>query len=184
LFGGEDLINGLPWYHEKFSAEACKSFGITDEAAKEIAWHADYTDSYAYNPIYWFSTTDFINRFKAAQSLAPDLVKVHNDDLFNTAQVITAQYRYTKGCLLGLHWAAEIFEGAWTESVDFDSIGAAHNILGVAFHAIQDFYSHSNWIDDPNRRSKLFWDSVRSTLEDEFLYTGSYEEKNGIKPHG
>ena len=49
------------------------------------------------------------------------------------------------GCLIGLHWAAQIDKGEHFENVQ--ALGAAHNILGVTFHAIQDFYSHSNWID-------------------------------------
>ena len=103
-------------------------------------------------------------------------------DLFSTSNVINAQYRYMCGCLVGLHWAAQIYEGSHNENVD--ALGAAHNILGVAFHAIQDFYSHSNWIDEPARRDKTFLDML-DVVDQEFLYTGGYEQEGGdIKPHG
>lgn len=88
LFGGADLFFGNPWYHEVFSEEAALDAGFSADVAERIAWHADYTDSYCYNPFYWFQTAD-ISRFKAARSLYPDLAKVHYDDC-NTNQV-----RYT-----------------------------------------------------------------------------------------
>lgn len=180
LFGGEDLFLGLPWWHEVLSENAASDFGFSPTAAAMVAWHADHTDSYAYNPFYWFKTVGF-DRFRAARSLSPDLAKVHNDDLFSTAQVISAQYRYMTGCLVGLHWAAQIYGGTYTENVD--ALGAAHNILGVTLHALQDFYSHSNWIDEPSRRKSTFLDFCGS-VEDEYLYTGSFEEDGGIKSHG
>lgn len=182
LFGGEDLFKGDPWWHEKLSENAIEGLGFSPLVSDRIAWHADYTDSYCYNPYYWFSTPDFVDRFKAARSLFPFLTKVHNDDLFSTDQVIAAQYRYMTGCLVGLHWAAEIYENKHSENVD--PIGAAHNILGVAFHALQDFYSHSNWIDDESRRDSTFLDIPSCDLKNEYLFTGSYEEDGGIKSHG
>lgn len=188
LFGGEDMMLGNPWYHEVLSETAAEAFGFDTEAAHRIAWNADITDSYAYNPFYWFDPlTSFgleaaVHRFKAAKSIGPDLVKVHNDDLFTTMQVVHTQYRYMTGCLVGLHWAAQIYEG--THSENADALGAAHNILGVTFHAIQDFYSHSNWIDDAARRDSIFLDHSHDELSSMYLYTGAYEEDGGIKSHG
>lgn len=86
------------------------------------------------------------------------------------------------GCLIGLHWAAQVYEGSHKENVD--ALGPAHNILGVTFHALQDFYSHSNWIDEKERRGKIFLDMSDSDLEKGYLYTGSVQESGGIKPHG
>ena len=34
----------------------------------------------------------------------------------------------------------------------------AHNLLGVSLHANQDFYSHSNWIDDDDLRSRTWFE--------------------------
>lgn len=183
LFAGEDMMKGKPFWHEFLSDHATLEEGFSSTAAEMVAWHADGTDAYAFNPFYWFKTKNFMDRFKAAMSINPDLLKVHNDDLFTSRQVITAQYRYMTGCLIGLHWAAQIDEGTHDENVD--ALGAAHNILGVAFHAIQDFYSHSNWIDSKDRRDKTFLDISVKQLEKDFLYTGSTSRtEGGIKPHG
>lgn len=176
------MFTGGPWWHEEFSEYAAGDSGFTSLTAERVAWHADYTDAYCYNPYYWFSTPNFVQRFKAARSLFPYLTKVHNDDLFSTNQVINAQYRYMTGCLIGLHWAAEIYENKYSENID--PIGAAHNILGVTFHALQDFYSHSNWIDEVSRRDKTFLDIPSCEIETNYLYTGSYEEDGGPKSHG
>ncbi|MDR3658007.1 MAG: hypothetical protein P4L48_20820 [Mycobacterium sp.] len=64
--------------------------------------------------------------------------------------------------------------------------------MGVGLHAIEDFYSHSNWVDDPSRRSS--WRSYASPLiagpgdprEALPLYTGGYEQapQATFKPHG
>jgi hypothetical protein len=103
--------------------------------------------------------------------------------LHTLQQVITAYYRYMNGCLIGLQWAAELYNNP-SLYPDIDAVNFAQNILGITFHAIQDFYSHSNWIDEPDRRDKIFLDIPLCELESTFLYTGSFEEEFGIKPHG
>jgi len=185
LFSGEDLLQNDPWHHEGFSKEACAEVGFSTPSAENVAWHADYVDSYCYNPLWWFNLGDGggYDRFKASRSISPDLKKVHFDDLNFPQQVITAFYRYINGCLVGLNWAAEVYDEP-SLAPGIDPIGAAHNLLGVALHAIQDFYSHSNWIDDPSHRDKIFFDVPIRELETTFLYTGYYEEDLGIKPHG
>src|SRR4028118_2028458 len=69
-FSGEDPVFGHPWYHEKLTREAAKEAGFSfnstkddedekndkrelDGAAEALAWHADYIDSYLYNPVWW-----------------------------------------------------------------------------------------------------------------------------------
>ncbi|MES2460499.1 MAG: hypothetical protein V4671_07935, partial [Armatimonadota bacterium] len=106
-FGGEDPVLGNPWHHEKISRDAAKAVGFSfnpridtenapvptlatmfsddprrsgDKAAEAIAWHADYVDSYLYNPLWW--APGGISRFKVALATAPELEKVHFDDLF------------------------------------------------------------------------------------------------------
>jgi len=152
--------------------KACKQVsGFEDATCEEVAWHADYVDSYAYNPLWWFVDGGGIKQFKASWSIFPDLAKVHFDDLELPEEVITAYSRYINGCLVGLHWAAEVYEDP-SLAPAVDPIGAAHNILGVTLHAIQDFYSHSNWIDEPKHRNITFHDISRCDLENTLLYTG------------
>src|SRR5688500_4239766 len=54
-FGGEDPLNGKPWHHEEITRTAATdpSIGFSTEAANSLAWHADYIDSYLYNPLWW-----------------------------------------------------------------------------------------------------------------------------------
>ena len=44
LFGGEDMFNGDPWWHEVLADEASLQEGFSTTAAERVAWHADYTD--------------------------------------------------------------------------------------------------------------------------------------------
>ena len=183
LFGGENLLEG-EFYHETISKEACSAVGFSDESSADIAWHTDYTDSYIYNPKFWVSTFPDNRRFIAAMSIRDSLKKLHFDDLFDSVDIMSTRYRYLRGCLVGLHWAAEVYaDPSLAPSVD--PIGAAHNLLGVTLHALQDFYSHSNWIDDSTRRSKIFCEMLPAeNIWNTYLYTGYYEKKNTVKPHG
>ena len=186
LFSGEDMLKGQPFHHEDITETALKDAGFALETSDAIAWHADYVDSYLYNPIWWFSgvvsDNPVFDRFVAARSISPELEKLHFDDL-GTSQVVSMFLRYMRGCLVGLYWAAEIYNGSYMENID--PIGAAHNIIGVTLHAIQDFFSHSNWIDEVNRRDKTFLDFQTCDLDEMQRYTGYYEDEfSSLKPHG
>jgi hypothetical protein len=199
-FGGEDPVLGNPWHHEAISRDAAKAAGFTfnpridsepapipglatafkpdprrtgDRAAEAIAWHADYVDSYLYNPLWW--APGGIGRFKVALATAPELEKVHFDDLFDANKVRYMWRRYVSGTMAGLKWAR-----------DHDDVAAAQNIVGVSLHALQDFYSHSNWIDDPSRRPVTFFSTPLNSRISLPLYTGAYEQEahQGIKHHG
>lgn len=172
-FGGEDLLQGNPWHHEDMSEKAAIARGFRTNAAKDIAWHADYIDSYLYNPIWW--AKGGVQRFKVALSSEPELVKLHCDDLFSQESIDLAKRRYLAGTLIGLKWAAEKGD-----------VGAARNLIGISLHAIQDFYSHSNWIDASNRRQQT-WFQVPETQRSRLtLFSGAYEKPTrfGIKHHG
>jgi hypothetical protein len=172
-FGGEDPIAGKPWHHEEISAEAAREAGFAPEAAAQVAWHADYVDSYLYNPLWW--AQGGLKRFKVALATAPELTRVHFDDLFTTAQVRDQWDRYTTGTLAGLLWAREQ-----------DDPSAARHVLGVSLHAIQDFYSHSNWVDAPDRRNRTWFEVPAAERARMTLYTGAYEHSGeaGHKHHG
>ncbi|MDQ4040074.1 MAG: hypothetical protein M3313_17430 [Actinomycetota bacterium] len=102
------------------------------------------------------------------------LIKVHFDDLTSFRQVSSMWDRYLGGTVAGLLWAAERGD-----------VSAARHIVGVGLHAAQDFYSHSNWVDDPNRRHQT-WFQHRPAAGEPHLYTGTYElpDHLGFKPHG
>ncbi|KGM03410.1 hypothetical protein Q760_04030 [Cellulomonas cellasea DSM 20118] len=173
LFGGEDPAAGDPWYHEEISRGAALDAGFGLTAADDVAWHTDYVDSYLYNPYWW--ATGGIPRLKASLAGKPLLKNLHFDDLFAPGQVLTMWRRYTSGTLAGLAWA-------WRA----DDVGAARNVVGAGLHALQDFYSHSNWVDDETRRTRTFLEVPVAERAAMPLWTGSYElpDHLGLKPHG
>lgn len=183
-FSGEDPValgafhEGGPWYHAEMSRAACLELGFAANAADTVAWHADYIDSYLYNPLWWVAGG--VDRFKASLATYDELAKLHFDDLFSTAAVAAVQERIRGGAICGLMWAKDRHGGA-------GDISAARHLLGVSLHALQDFYSHSNWIDDPARRGALWAELARTRAGGEMtIYTGAYEhgEHLGYHHHG
>ncbi|HEX6887513.1 MAG TPA: hypothetical protein VF143_05345 [Candidatus Nanopelagicales bacterium] len=170
-FGGEDPVAGahpdVPdsgWYHELITRAGAVAAGwsapapggapgsgaVGSTAADAIAWHADYLDSYLYNPLWWFGPTTGggLSRLGAALMARPALVTLHFDDLTSTAQIRTMWRRYLGGTVAALVWAAER-----------DDVAGARNAIGTGLHAMQDFYSHSNWVDSADRRTKTWFEA-------------------------
>jgi DNA-binding beta-propeller fold protein YncE len=186
-FGGEDPIKGDPFYHEKITREAALQAGWTGAgeagtppggvddrgAANGLAWPADNVDTYLYNQIW--NASGGISRFKSAMFAHDDLVKVHFDDLTSTAQIERMWSRYLGGAVAGVLWA-----------MDRDDVTGARHVVGVCLHALQDFYSHSNWVDVPGRRTKTWGETPAGNRSAMSLYTGTYEtdEDFGFKAHG
>lgn len=196
-FGGEDLSDGRPWHHLDMTARALagdqrfatvrgdrtRFAGPRPEdrfnrrAAMEVAWHADYIDSYLYNPLWWGEglldvggvTKRKSTRAQAAIRMSDELVKLHFDDLTSTEAIVSAWRRYAQGTVAGLVWAASK-----------NDVAAGQQILGVSVHAVQDFYSHSNWLDDPQRRSMTWLEATLHTRSTG-LYSGAYEHDR--QPH-
>jgi hypothetical protein len=194
-FGGEDPAVGGPWYHEVMTRAAAAAAGWSsrtaphdegrstprseqDRAGEAVAWAADYVDSYLYNPVWWVAGGS--DRFHLAVMLHDDLVKLHFDDLTSTPQVRHMWARYEAGTIAACLWAAQR-----------EDVAAARNAVGVCLHAMQDFYSHSNWVDDPQRAQRTWYEARGSTDQPDprrsmELYTGSYEHgtQHGFKDHG
>lgn len=196
-FSGEDplalgdLHEGGPWHHAEMTRAACRAVGFSanptldngttadddharDAAAEVIAWHADYIDSYLYNPFFW--AAGGVDRLKVALASYDELCKLHFDDLYGSDAIERAWSRYYGGTVCGLMWAAERGD-----------VAAGRHILGVALHAVQDFYSHSNWVDDPARRNVTYSDyAFTSDGRSKVYYTGAYEHEAhlGIHHHG
>ena len=179
-FSGEDPLFGSPWYHEEISEKGAKSAGFSPAAADSLGWNADYLDSYLYSPIWWAKGAKAgpggaLHRFRISLMTGPELEKLHFDDLFSAPRVHQTWQRYSMGAFAGLMWASET-----------NDVAAAHNVLGASLHAMQDFYSHSNWIDDPKRRPLTYMEMTLAERNRVPLYTGAYELplQTGIKSHG
>jgi hypothetical protein len=179
MFGGEDPLASAgsgKWHHEELTKAAAHAAGWQAEAAEELAFAADYLDSYLYNPLWWIRGG--VTRLKASLSTRDELKDLHFDDLTSTARIDTMWRRYTSGAVAGLLWASEQGPGG--------NVAAARNVVGASLHAIQDFYSHSNWIDDPARRGRTWLDHTGDERRRIPLFTGTYEgdELQGVKHHG
>lgn len=187
-FGGEHPIFGFPWHHEHISEIALAEAGFVRSdrfsVPDTIAWHADFIDSYNYlygmtpSLLYDLLSGEGVDRHKVSLATFEQLSHLHFDDLDSTDKVNHVWRRYLTGTLAGLIWASE--EGSRGD------VSAAQNILGVSLHAIQDFHSHSNWVDDPARRNRTWFETARSERERTSLWTGSYETPahRGVRPHG
>ncbi len=195
-FGGEVLLSSYwyDWHHNALTRKAAEQAGFIrmmkplekpkedeiDSAAAEIGWHASFIDSYAYNPLFW--ATRGPQGYTTAVALHDELIKLHYDDTNSTPQLRQTIFRYTTGTITGLLWAKGIYDrGERTRG-----IAAARQILGVSLHATQDMYSHSNWIDQPTRRTVTWFDKFtadRPGLVNTQFYTGAYEHPEQVSVH-
>lgn len=191
-FGGEDIARGKPWHHEHITLMALTE-GKADRAdlyspavtfpggAESIAWHADNIDSYLYNPVFWAMgalESSAVRRTKGALVGFQDLAKLHFDDTFTNSGLRSNWERYAAGTLIGLYWASELPER--------DGIAAGHHLLGISFHAVQDFYAHSSWSSSPDRRCLTYFETPKDTRDAMSLFAGAYETPETAAPahHG
>jgi hypothetical protein len=186
-FGGEDPLGDAPgwenWHHEGLTRQAADAAGWTKPAQNALAFHADYLDSYLYNPLWWFDPNNGggPDRLVLSMSSREDLVKIHFDDLVHPDSVRSTWRRYLSGTAAGLIWLG----GAASGTIE-QRVAMAHNLIGSSLHAIQDFYTHANWIDDDDLRTKTWFETDPELRECLSLWTGTYElpEYFGVKPHG
>jgi hypothetical protein len=185
-FGGEDPLADGPapenWHHEGLTKQAAASAGWDEPAGNALAFHADYLDSYLYSPLWWFSPSGGgPGRLMVSMSSASDLVKVHFDDLVHAESVRGTWRRNLSGTAAGLIWLARVDSGPLERRV-----AMAQNLLGASLHGIQDFYTHSNWIDDEELREKTWFEVDPEIRECLSLWSGTYElpQHLGILPHG
>jgi hypothetical protein len=186
MYAGEDPLVDNPapdnWHHEGLSTRAAGPNGWTTQATTSLAFHTDFVDSYLYSPIWWFHPQKGggPDRLRVVMSSQADLLNVHFDDLFESDEIRAMWRRYLSGTVCGLLWAERQDLPIATR------VAMAHNIIGVSLHALQDFESHSNWVDAIDRRDRTWFEVPPAEREGMFLWSGSYErpEQLGIKPHG
>lgn len=191
-FGGESQLDGYPWHHQDITLRALagdavlpghdttqpvlfEGVGFTADAAMDVAWHAVNLDNYLYSPMWWASAESLGGRFKASMAIFDEMVKLHFDDTFTMKGMKDNWVRYASGTIIALYWAYQNGD-----------VAAARHILGVSAHAVQDFYSHSNWVNEPARVSKTWFDFDPAQREGMRLYSGAYElpDSMGVGSHG
>ena len=82
-FSGEDLLRGNPWYHQLLTERAARACGFDQPAVDTLKWHADYIDSYAYNPLWW--ADGGISRLKVSLATVDELAKLEGDSRLKDA---------------------------------------------------------------------------------------------------
>jgi hypothetical protein len=185
-FMGENPLGDTPdpnnWHHEALSRHAAQQAGWSAAAQNALAFHTDYLDAYLYNPLWWLDPTTGggLDRTKVVVSSRHELVKLHFSDLTSSEQVHAIWQRTLSGTVAGLVW---IGTAAFPPEV---KASLAHNLVGASLHALQDFYSHSNWIDDAARRDRTWFEVAPAERRQMDLWTGSYggPEHLGRELHG
>lgn len=184
-FGTEEPLATAPnpkkYHHEGLTRQAAGT-GWSAEARNAIAFHTDYVDSYQYSPLWWadLSNGGGLRRVEISLCTQKHLAKLHFDDLFNNHSIAHIWRRTLSGTVCGLLWARN------SDLPQEEKISCAHNLIGAGLHGIQDFYSHSNWVDLQARRGMTWFEAATQDRFGDGLYTGSYEapEQHGIKAHG
>jgi hypothetical protein len=154
-------------HHSDLTREALRAEGFQDNAIKVVQVENWLTDYYSNSP----TSPD---QLKAALDL------LHFDNLFSTEAI----RNYTGKLILNTKAAAQ---QAATAGDQLKLL----TVLGVSLHAIQDFYSHSNWAETHPRaaggpfRTETFFTSPPGVGEAS-LHTGSYPDRKpgAIALHG
>lgn len=135
------------WHHRRLTQEAAREAGWSAPAATELGRFADGIDRILFNPI-WIAAGGPRRIWGAHMARAANHL-LHFDDLPSDDLVSSAWERYVGGAKVALRWAATLPEG--------DAIRVVRCAVGLLMHAVEDFYSHSTWIDDPLRRETTWW---------------------------
>lgn len=145
-------------HHSDLTKEALQDQGFGETAIQTVQvqnWLVDYFSS------------------SPTSSIEGDVAKLHFDNLFTTEQIRNYWGRLTVNTRSAVQQAAR----------EKDTLKLL-TILGISLHAVQDFYSHSNWVETHPRstsgpyRPETWFDSPSGTG----LYTGYYP--NNKKPTG
>lgn len=185
-FGSESYLASSPapeiWHHEGLTLDAGAAAGWSARAASDLAFHATHVDHYLVNPLW--RARGGPARWSASRAIRRDLATLHFDDLPTPALVARAWQRHLAGTVAALLWAAHGWEH--DDHVDGDArrwIAAARQAVGLGLHAVQDFASHSTWINRPERRRATWreWLAVGGAVDD--VVTGAVESDGGPR-HG
>lgn len=182
VFGSEGFLAPWPnpavWHHEGLTRDAAREAGWSRAAAADLAFHATYVDHYLLNPLWRLAGGR--RRLRAAGWIRDDLETLHFDDLTTPEEVSLAWRRYLSGTLCALLWSAVAPLPSAGASARRTRVACARGAIGLGLHAVQDFYSHSTWIDVPTRRTAT-WDEWSGSVTD--LRTGAVTG-DGVPRHG
>jgi hypothetical protein len=148
-------------YHADLTRATLRDFGF-EPSAIEIAQVENWlTDYYSNSPT-------------SPQAVKEQLVKLHFDNLFNSKEVTWYWSRLSQNTI-----------NAAKQAATDDDPHRMLTILAISLHAVQDFYSHSNWCDAHPRPAAGY--STRTLLQGGApatteIFTGYYDSMPGIMP--
>ena len=162
-------------HHSDVTREALQNEGFQETPIKIVQVENWLVDYYSNWPVDQLPSTQIIEEAKKESD------KLHFDNLFTTEDI----RNYWMWLTLNTNEAVE-------QAVRKKDPLNLLTILGISLHGVQDFYSHSNWVEkhsssDGNSYSSATWfDSPRDTTSQLKLYTGAYpaELDKEKEPHG
>lgn len=149
------------WHHRRLTLLAAREAGWSEAAAQELARHADGIDRMLFNPV-WIAAGGPRRIWGSAVGRWAN-EQIHFDDLTSPGLVAAAWERYLGGARCALRWAAT--------HPRTEAVAIVRCAVGLTLHAVQDFYAHSTWIDDPARRD-ITWQEAEGAHAD--LRTGTW----------
>jgi hypothetical protein len=146
-------------HHQDMTRSALARAGFGDTAIQVVQLENWLVDFYAVHPLVTFHNLGAINPDRTMVAMQHDLEKLHFDNLFTTEQVRD----YWNLLLLNTRCAFQVAAGQ-PPAARCDQVGGltgprfkqlapservltALTLLGMSLHAVQDFYSHSNWVE-------------------------------------
>lgn len=150
-------------HHSALTREALQQEGFAETPIQIVQVHNWLVDYFSSSP---------------TSSIEPDVAKLHFDNLFTTEQIRNYWGRLTVNT-----------RNAVQQSTREKDAFKLLTLLGVSLHAVQDFYSHSNWVETyaPSTGSAyrpISWFDSPPASGSSGLYTGSYPPRSGTVPHG
>lgn len=171
-------------HHSDLTREALQNEGFQETPIKIVQvenWLVDYYSNWPIDKLDFIEhiSRDALETIKSAKEQSD---KLHFDNLFTTDNIRNYWM-----------WLTLNTKNAVEEATKKEDALNLLTILGISLHAVQDFYSHSNWVEvhssssDRKFYSSATWfDSPPATGSQLKLYTGSYPElrEGAEKLHG
>ncbi|GJM10086.1 MAG: hypothetical protein DHS20C11_23620 [Lysobacteraceae bacterium] len=170
------VLCGLSWcahafdtgHHEDLTKQAMRHYGFKPTSIKIVQLENWLVDYFAADPL-----VDVDQNFRI------DMEALHFDNLFSTSDVD----QYWRNLLANL-------DSSISASMNDTSASSSERrkelltVMGIALHAVQDFYTHSNWAsfypqlsDGSYRRTTYLSDGLPPDVATDGLYTGFYANK-------
>ena len=145
--------------HQDLTNEAMRDAGMNDDANRSVQLENWLTDYYSNN------------EYTVTKDVKHDLEKLHFDNLTSTQQVTHYWGRLTSNM-------KDAVQGAAREKNPEKIL----YLLAVSLHAVQDFYTHSNWVETHPATGPEYYNTVTwfDTTQHQGVRSGKYPNSKPI----